>query len=104
MQSIVLITGATSGIGAATARALISTHQVVLVGRRHERLAALVSELGERATAIAADLTTDGAAVRIVSEIERRGCRIAGLVNNAGRFELATSAGITAEHVERQWR
>lgn len=104
MQSIVLITGATAGIGAATARALIATHHVVLVGRRRERLSALVSELGARATFIAEDLTAEGAPVRIVAEIERRGCRIAGLVNNAGSFEVARSEAITADHAERQWR
>lgn len=104
MQSVILITGATSGIGAAIARALIADHHVVLVGRRRERLASLIAELGERASAIVADLTQEGEPARVVTEIQRVGQRITGLVNNAGVFAMATGEAITAAHAESQWR
>jgi NADP-dependent 3-hydroxy acid dehydrogenase YdfG len=55
-----VVTGATAGIGTATARALHAAGaSVALVGRREERLNALVAELGERAVAIPADVSRD---------------------------------------------
>jgi NADP-dependent 3-hydroxy acid dehydrogenase YdfG len=56
---VLLITGASSGIGAATARAAAATHRLVLAARRLEPLEALVAELGgpERALALRCDVT-----------------------------------------------
>jgi len=56
---VLLITGASSGIGAATARAAAATHRLVLAARRLEPLEELVSELGgaERAVAVRCDVT-----------------------------------------------
>jgi NADP-dependent 3-hydroxy acid dehydrogenase YdfG len=50
---VLLITGASSGIGAATARAAAGTHRLVLAARRVEPLQELVEELGGEARAIA---------------------------------------------------
>lgn len=61
----VLITGAGSGTGAAAALAIAATHEVVLVGRREDRLqsvAASVRERGGRADVVACDLTATPAA------------------------------------------
>ncbi len=104
MQSVVLITGASSGIGAATARLLATDHHLVLVGRRRDRLDALVAELGGQAIAIVADLAAEGGPARVVAEVQAAGKRIAGLVNNAGVFALANGDAITATHAEQQWR
>jgi NADP-dependent 3-hydroxy acid dehydrogenase YdfG len=56
---VMLITGASSGIGAATARAAAGTHRLVLAARRLEPLEELVAELGGggRAVAVRCDVT-----------------------------------------------
>ncbi|HXA55283.1 MAG TPA: SDR family oxidoreductase [Solirubrobacteraceae bacterium] len=97
---VAVITGASSGIGEATARALAADgHRVALLARRAERIDELAAELGEGALAIAADVTDRdslvAAAARVQSELG--GADI--LVNNAGVMLLApfTSAQ-RAEH------
>ena len=58
-EKIVLITGASSGIGEATAKTLVNNgHKVILTARREEQLNQLVAELGsDNALAVAADAT-----------------------------------------------
>jgi uncharacterized protein len=82
---IALVTGASSGIGEATARRLAREPgaKVVLVARREDRLRALAAELGG-ATVIAADLTADEAPERIARAVEEQHGRLDLLVNNAG--------------------
>ena len=82
---VALVTGASSGIGAATARRLAREPgaQLVLVARRAERLAALADDLGG-ATVVAADLTDRDAPARIARVVEERHGRLDLLVNNAG--------------------
>lgn len=84
-----LITGASSGIGAAVARRLAARgSNLVLVARRAERLEALSAELssahGVEAVTVSADLTRPGAGRELAAEIDRRGVRVTSLVNNAG--------------------
>jgi short-subunit dehydrogenase len=82
---IAVVTGASSGIGEATARLLAreSGAKLVLVARREERLSRLADELGG-ATVVAADLTEDGAPDRVREAVAREHGELHLLVNNAG--------------------
>jgi short-subunit dehydrogenase len=88
---IALVTGASSGIGEATARRLAGEPgaRLILVARREDRLRALADELGG-ATVIAADLTDDDAPRRIAALVESEHGRLDLLVNNAGAAWRAT--------------
>jgi short-subunit dehydrogenase len=83
---IALVTGASSGIGAATARRLSREPgaHLVLVARRQRELDAVARELQSPATVIAADLLDDDAPTRIAAAIEAQHGRLDVLVNNAG--------------------
>src|SRR5438128_3655159 len=85
---VVIITGASAGIGEATARMVARQGAtVVLVARRKERLDGLKAEIeqaGGRAMTIAADVTNATDRERIVNETLAAFSRIDALVNNAG--------------------
>ncbi|HEX4109519.1 MAG TPA: SDR family NAD(P)-dependent oxidoreductase [Solirubrobacteraceae bacterium] len=85
-MTVALITGASSGLGEATARRLAREPGIalVLVARREERLRALASELGPGAEVIAADLLEDDAPERIRDHVQSAHGRLDLLVNNAG--------------------
>jgi short-subunit dehydrogenase len=82
--AVVIVTGASSGIGEATARLLHRDGaRPVLVARRRDRVEALGGELGG-ALAVEADVTVDADRRRLVEETLARHGRIDGLINNAG--------------------
>jgi NADP-dependent 3-hydroxy acid dehydrogenase YdfG len=100
-----LVTGASSGIGAATARRLAGDGaSVALVARRRDRLEALATEIGEAggtALVLEADITDRTraeAAVRLA--VERFG-RLDIFVNNAGLMLLGPVVGAHAEEWDR---
>jgi short-subunit dehydrogenase len=82
---IVLVTGASSGLGAAAARrqAREPGARLVLVARRRERLDALAGELGG-ATVIAADLLDEATPARVAERVEAEHGRLDLVVNGAG--------------------
>jgi len=84
--TVVAITGATAGIGRATARALVGEGaRVVLLGRRQERLDELVAELGEGSVAtVAGDVADPAVNAAMVAAAQERFGRIDSLVANAG--------------------
>jgi len=97
-----VITGASSGIGAATARALAADgHRVALLARRAQRIEALAEELGNGALAIEADVTDraslQAAAERVQGELG--GADI--LVNNAGVMLLAPFSSAQREEMRQ---
>lgn len=80
-----IVTGATSGIGEATARALYAEgYAVLLTGRSRETGEALSTNLGPRARFFAADLTETDAAQLVVEAALAFAGRLDVLVNNAG--------------------
>ena len=88
-REIALVTGASSGIGAALARRLANDGlHLGLVARRVERLESLAAELraahGVEVDVLPADLTAPGAVAALVTELDRRGLDVDWLVNNAG--------------------
>jgi short-subunit dehydrogenase len=97
MPRVVLVTGASSGIGAATAHrfAELSRTELVLVARREERLRVLAREIGG-ATVIAADLTALETPHHIAAIVEERHGRLDVLVNDAG-------AGWSGRFAEAGW-
>ncbi|MBI1378657.1 MAG: SDR family NAD(P)-dependent oxidoreductase [Frankiales bacterium] len=84
--TVVAITGATAGIGAATARQLVAEGaRVALGGRRVERLDALVAELGaDAAVAVPMDVRRPEDNARLVDAAVQRWGRLDSVVPNAG--------------------
>jgi NADP-dependent 3-hydroxy acid dehydrogenase YdfG len=98
-QPVAVITGASAGIGEATARTLAARgFHVVAVARRADRIKALAAEIG--GTAIVADVTDDSA----VDELAGRLSRVDALVNNAGGAKgLEPVAEANLEHWRWMW-
>ena len=86
---VAVITGASSGIGAATARALAAHgYRLALLARRVDRLEQLAAELGPTAVAIAADVTDRSALVAAADQVHQGFGGADLLVNNAGLMLL----------------
>jgi len=82
---IAVVTGASSGIGAATARALAADgHRVALLARRTDRISGLARELDNGSIAIEADVTDRSALVAAAERVKQELGDADVLVNNAG--------------------
>jgi NADP-dependent 3-hydroxy acid dehydrogenase YdfG len=104
-KAAALVTGASSGIGAATARRLAADGAAVaLVARRRDRLDRLAGEIadaGGQAVAIEADITEPERASEAVQDTLDQLGRLDVLVNNAGIMLLGTALHATIEDWER---
>ncbi len=107
MRSIV-VTGASSGIGAALARrAAAHGWAVVLVARRTERLETLASEIeahGGKCDVLTADVLAKDAATLIVQRTLQAFGRIDVVVNNAGAAHASLLLDESDAQIERQWQ
>jgi short-subunit dehydrogenase len=107
MPFVAVVTGASSGIGEATARRLAREPdaRLVLVARREERLIDLAREIGGDATVIALDLTTPDAPTRVREVLEREhGGELHMLVNNAGAAWRGTFADTGWANIDRHMK
>jgi NADP-dependent 3-hydroxy acid dehydrogenase YdfG len=87
---VAVITGASSGIGEATARLLAADgYRVALLARRADRIQALADELGDGAIAIEADVTDRDSIVAAAERVQQELGGADVLVNNAGVMLLA---------------
>lgn len=102
---VVLVTGASSGIGAATARKLAAEGVVVgLAARRKERLDALVTEItggGGKAVALPADVTDPASCKAAADALITQFGRIDVLVNNAGLMPLSSVDSLKVDEWKR---
>jgi len=95
-EAVALITGASSGIGAATAAALAAAGaRLVVTGRDARRLDAVAAQTG--ATAIPADLTDPEEAARVAEEAIGKAGRVDVLISNAGTGWAGSISEMPAE-------
>src|SRR6201996_5836182 len=98
-QAVAVVTGASTGIGEATARTLTAQgFHVVAVARRADRINAVAAEIG--GTAVVADVTDDAAVDALAAELDR----VDVLVNNAGGARgLESVADADLDHWRWMW-
>jgi clavulanate-9-aldehyde reducatase len=97
----IAITGASSGIGEATAEKLAAEGaQVALGARRKDRLDDLAGRIGDAAHAFEVDITDEDAANRFIDDAAEAMGGLDGLVNNAGVMLLGLVTGAETE----EWR
>lgn len=105
ISKVVLVTGASSGIGEATARHLAAQgHRVVLGARREDRLHALVADIravGGQAAARALDVTDLSDVQAFVDFAEHQFGDVDVIVNNAGVMPLSTLNALKVDEWNR---
>ena len=101
MTKIVVITGASAGIGAAAAELLAGQgHSVALVARRRDALDATVAKCGANALAIAADVTRKGELHRVLRETIARFGRVDVWINNVGQGISRAPSELTDQDID----
>jgi NADP-dependent 3-hydroxy acid dehydrogenase YdfG len=102
-KNIAVVTGASSGIGAATARRLVAEgFHVVAAARRADRLDELVGEIGPDASAAVLDVTSDDSVAALAAQVAGLDGTLTLLVNNAGGARGMDTVA-TGEVADWQW-
>jgi NAD(P)-dependent dehydrogenase (short-subunit alcohol dehydrogenase family) len=104
-MQVVMVTGASRGLGAATARILLEMGAaVVLTARSEAELQSLANEAdpaGERTLVVAADVSDEAECAALVAETVKRFGRLDALVNNAGVLQPVARLG---QEEPAQWQ
>ena len=106
MGGVMIVTGGSRGIGAATARLAATRGYAVCVNYRKERGAAeaLAREFDGKAIAVAADVAEEADVVRLFETVDRSLGPVTALVNNAGIVDLGTRVeAITPARLQRMF-
>lgn len=106
MGSVMIVTGGSRGIGAATARLAATRGYAVCVNYRRERDAAerLAKEIGAGAIAVAGDVSDEGDVLRLFEAVDCELGPVSALVNNAGIVDLGTRVeAITPARLQRMF-
>src|SRR5688572_24447528 len=105
MKQILVVTGASRGIGAATARLAASRGYAVCVNFRENEAAAraivtAIQKGGGEAIAVQADVAAEADVVRLFATVDEKLGAVTGLVNNAGMLEKQSKVEtMTAERI-----
>jgi short-subunit dehydrogenase len=104
-EKVIVITGASSGIGAAAAELLAGQgHRVVLVARRREALEEVAGRCQGKAQVVVADVSERANVRRVVEEALARWGRIDVWINNAGQGITRLPSELTDEDVDEMMR
>ena len=105
LDKVVVITGASGGIGAALAELLAHRGaSVVIVARRREALEAVAGRCGDRAHVVVADVTRRDEVRRVVSEAIARFGHVDVWVNNVGQGITRNPSELTDEDIDEVMR
>lgn len=98
---VYIVTGATRGLGNATARELVADGaKVIITGRDEKRVEAAAAELGPDAVGLAADNAEPAAAQRLVDAAHERFGRLDGTLISVG----GPAPGFVADNTDEQWQ
>jgi NAD(P)-dependent dehydrogenase (short-subunit alcohol dehydrogenase family) len=101
-NKVVVVTGGTSGIGLATARAFADEGaSVFITGRRQEALDAAVKQIGGRVAGVQGDMASLADIDRLYDAVQSKHAHIDVVFANAGGGEFAPLGAITEDHYQR---